>query len=349
MEGADLGEERPGVPRLVREMMDFGCDRSGRDEEIVRRVGHALALPRHVDHRVDDEIGNVDALWPQVARERFRKDALRGFRRRKAGEGGAPTLRRGVPGHDQRAFPGCDHCGRRQPRQVEQRHRVALEVALENSGLDLRERAERATHGVVDDDFGLAEPRNRSLQRNGIGNVARHGDRIRYLLLQGGEPIRISGQHGHAIAAFSEAARDSGARARADTSDNGERLHAARSRLARTKSSRSLPKNISSPTNIVGAPKTPRSIAASVAASSARSRVGSSIREARSGPPTPAAFSTAATSAAVASGAPDPQYAWKIAPTPCGARPSSSAASDALKSRRGSISAPWGWRWRGTL
>ncbi|MGH6798673.1 MAG: hypothetical protein ACREDI_09870 [Roseiarcus sp.] len=39
MEEAGLGEERPGIARLMREVMDRSGDRGGRDEEIVLRVG----------------------------------------------------------------------------------------------------------------------------------------------------------------------------------------------------------------------------------------------------------------------------------------------------------------------
>src|SRR6185436_3404721 len=104
-----------------------------------------------------------------------------------------------------------------------------------------------------------------------------------------------------------EAPDDGGAGARTDAGDDRERLHAATPRLARTKSSRSLPKNISSPTYMVGAPKTPRDAASSVAASSALSSSGSSMRARRFGASTPAPLRTAMTSAVVDSGAPVPQ------------------------------------------
>ena len=73
------------------------------------------------------------------------------------------------------------------------------------------------------------------------------------------------------------------------------------------------------------------------------------MRVMKSGALTPAPPSTATTSSGVASGAPVPQYAAKIAPTAASACPSSAAASVARSSRRASMLPDWGWRWNGTL
>ena len=40
-----------------------GCNVARLDEEIVKRVWMQLAGPFEVDHRVDNDVGNMDALW----------------------------------------------------------------------------------------------------------------------------------------------------------------------------------------------------------------------------------------------------------------------------------------------
>src|SRR5437867_3115791 len=62
VEGSHLGQEGPGVARLVSQVEDLRGDGGRGDEEVVLGVLEALARPRHVDHRVDDQIGDVNAL-----------------------------------------------------------------------------------------------------------------------------------------------------------------------------------------------------------------------------------------------------------------------------------------------
>ena len=47
------------------------CNVARLDEEIVGRVWPHLAGPFEVDHRVDDDVGNMDALWSELTRDRF--------------------------------------------------------------------------------------------------------------------------------------------------------------------------------------------------------------------------------------------------------------------------------------
>src|SRR3546814_19427163 len=53
---------------------------------VVGLAGQAFALPGQVDYRIDNEIGDMHALGPKSARQRFRQDALRGLGRREARE-----------------------------------------------------------------------------------------------------------------------------------------------------------------------------------------------------------------------------------------------------------------------
>lgn len=133
----DRRGDRLDEPHAGQERQDPAGNRRRRDEEVVLGVGPALALPGHVDGRVDDQVGNVHALGPQVARQRFSQDTLRRLGWREAGKCCLAPLRRGVGGDDQRALAGLHHRRLGKPRQVEQRHRVDLEVALQRLRVDL--------------------------------------------------------------------------------------------------------------------------------------------------------------------------------------------------------------------
>src|SRR3546814_8644763 len=98
----DLCKERPGVARLVREVEDVVGDRRRRNEEVVGLVGQAFALPGQVDYRIDNEIGDMHALGPKIARQRFRQDALRGLGRREARETRLAAQGGGVAGDEDR-------------------------------------------------------------------------------------------------------------------------------------------------------------------------------------------------------------------------------------------------------
>jgi hypothetical protein len=56
---------------LMHEVPDLLGDRRRFDEELIRRVGPPLARPGEVDHRIDQHIGDMDALGPDLARDRL--------------------------------------------------------------------------------------------------------------------------------------------------------------------------------------------------------------------------------------------------------------------------------------
>jgi hypothetical protein len=85
-ERSRLGQKRPCGTRLVREVPGFVHNRRRLNEELIRPVLEALPRPGHVDDGIDHEIGDVDALRPHLARDRFRKDTSRGLGRREASE-----------------------------------------------------------------------------------------------------------------------------------------------------------------------------------------------------------------------------------------------------------------------
>src|SRR5438034_11760084 len=68
------------------DVMDFLGDSGGLDEEIVGRILETLARPRHVDDRINDQIGHVNTLRAEVACDRLGEDALSCLGRRKASE-----------------------------------------------------------------------------------------------------------------------------------------------------------------------------------------------------------------------------------------------------------------------
>src|ERR1700737_2236185 len=80
-EGADFHAERPGTSRLVHYVPDFFSDVGGLNEEVVRIVGTLGSGPFHIDRSVDYEIGHVHALWSELARHGFGKNALCRFGR----------------------------------------------------------------------------------------------------------------------------------------------------------------------------------------------------------------------------------------------------------------------------
>ena len=70
-EGSEFDVEGSGRSRLMGYVPYLRCDVAPLDEEIVGRVWPHLAGPFEIDHRVDDDVGNMDALWSELTRDRF--------------------------------------------------------------------------------------------------------------------------------------------------------------------------------------------------------------------------------------------------------------------------------------
>src|SRR3954447_8106567 len=85
-ERPDLDIERPGGARLMRDVPDLRRDVARLDEKVVGRIRAHLAGPGDIDHGVDDDVSDVDALRSELARDRFGQHALSGLARRKAGK-----------------------------------------------------------------------------------------------------------------------------------------------------------------------------------------------------------------------------------------------------------------------
>src|SRR5262245_42929669 len=152
-ERSDLDVERPRGPLLLDDVPHLFGDRGGLDEEgVSRRLRNHRSRPFEIDDGVNHEIRDVHTFRPDLASDRLRENPLRGLGRRKAGELRLPSQRRRVPGDDDGSFPRVDHRGCQAPGQMEERHRVDLEIPVQHAGLDLEERAEGASHGVVDQD-----------------------------------------------------------------------------------------------------------------------------------------------------------------------------------------------------
>jgi glycolate oxidase len=219
-ERPDLDVEGPGRAVLMRDVPDFIGNRRRLDEEVVGPILEARARPRDVDHRVDDEIGDMHPLWSEVARHRLGQDALRRLGRREAGEAGLAAQRRGVAGDDDGALARALHRRRQPAHDMEQAHGVDLEIAGEQRWLDLAKRAEAAGNCVVDKhrrrpERGFDRARAR-LHLRRVRDVANKAPGVRQFAFERLEPVPVARQHRDAIAAGGKAAGKSGAGARAD-------------------------------------------------------------------------------------------------------------------------------------
>src|SRR6185369_9289610 len=74
--------ERPGRALLMRDVPHFLGNRGGLGEERVSFwLGEHRPRPLDVDHRIDDDVSDVNPRRPEVARHGFGKNSLRGLRR----------------------------------------------------------------------------------------------------------------------------------------------------------------------------------------------------------------------------------------------------------------------------
>jgi hypothetical protein len=175
-ERPQLDVERPRAAILMNDVPNLVCDRLGFNEKFVWPIGVALPRPLQINHRVDDDIGDVHAFWTQLARQRLGKDPLCRLGRRKGGAVRLTPPRRRIAGGNDRAFAGADHRRGKSPRQIQQTHRVDLEVAVQNCRIDLEECTDCSANSVVDDDVRTTEiildGGRRRFDLRGIRNVA---------------------------------------------------------------------------------------------------------------------------------------------------------------------------------
>ena len=121
--------------------------------------------------------------------------------------------------------PLFDH-GRRQPlREVKQRHRIDLEVPVEDLGIDVLEGAPRSAHGVVHQDRRRAhvapQGGKRGVDLSFIRDVAGVGLGVLDIPLQRRQPLAIAGEHGDGVTAGGEPAHNRAARTWTDACDDG--------------------------------------------------------------------------------------------------------------------------------
>jgi predicted SnoaL-like aldol condensation-catalyzing enzyme len=118
---------------------------------------------------------------------------------------------------DNGALAGADHRWGKSPGEVQQAHRIDLEVAVENLRIDLAECAECTADGVVDDDVGIAEialyRRRYGFDLRRIRHIAAISLRACQLFFQSGETLLVPGEKGDAITAFGESSGERRTRA----------------------------------------------------------------------------------------------------------------------------------------
>ena len=61
--GSQFNVKRPSAAILVNDVPNLIRDRSGFNEEVIRPLRVTFPRPLQVNHGVDDEIGDVHALW----------------------------------------------------------------------------------------------------------------------------------------------------------------------------------------------------------------------------------------------------------------------------------------------
>ena len=93
-EWSDLDIERPRGTGLFCYMPGVIGNCHGRDKKIVGLVLEALAGPRHVNHAIDDDVGNMHTLRSQIPSHRFGEDTLGRFCRCEARKIRPAALRR---------------------------------------------------------------------------------------------------------------------------------------------------------------------------------------------------------------------------------------------------------------
>ena len=110
-----------------------------------------------------------------------------------------------VARHHDRAASRVDHRRRERAGEVEERHDVDLEVALEVGGLDVEEAAERAADGVVDEHARVRpvalDRGDGRRDRGRVGDVAGEAARPGNLSLERREPLAVPREHRDAVAA----------------------------------------------------------------------------------------------------------------------------------------------------
>src|SRR5215475_8061323 len=99
----------------MHEMPDLVRDRARLDEEFVGPIVVTLPGPLKIDHRVDNDIGYVNALWTQLASNRFSQDPLRRFGGCETCETALAPQCRCIAGGNNGALALADHRGGKSP------------------------------------------------------------------------------------------------------------------------------------------------------------------------------------------------------------------------------------------
>jgi hypothetical protein len=210
----------------VGDVEDRVGDRRRLREELVRLRRVRAARPRHVDHGVDDDVRDVDAVRPEAARHRLRQDALRRLRRRERRETRRSPPRRRVARDHDRAAAGVAHGRHERLPQVHQRQDVRAERLLEVLRRHVHEAAEVSADRVVHEHGGRpqvgADTRNDVVDRGAVRHVDGEAAAAVDLALERREPLGVARQHRDTVAARGEAPAQRRAGARADTGDDAD-------------------------------------------------------------------------------------------------------------------------------
>src|SRR6202165_3147700 len=210
------------------EVPEFVGDRGWLDKEFIRRFAKTFAHSRHVDYGIDENVGHVDAARSEIARDRFRQNALGGLGRRKAGEVRLAAKRGGVAGDENRALARLDHRRRHFARQIQETHDVHSKIMFELLRVDFEKGSPASSHRIVDEDIRdavqFADVGNRVRDLALAGNVADHRVGVWQLSLKRTNAIRRTGQSDDAKSAGRETPDNRGPGAGSDTCDNGYRF-----------------------------------------------------------------------------------------------------------------------------
>jgi hypothetical protein len=201
------------VPHLIGDVR-------GLNEEVVGCIGATSARPFEIDHRIDQDISDVDPFGAHFPRDRLGEDPLRRLGWSEAREITLASQSGSIARGDDGALARLDHERRHTSRKMQKRHDIDLEIALDDGRINFQEISERSADGVVKHDMGQAKFRKDLVKCFIETGSIRYIDGkclcARNFRLDLRQPFLISRYHGDVVTALDETSNDRGSGPGAD-------------------------------------------------------------------------------------------------------------------------------------